>query len=272
MASYSTREVSRLLGLPPARIRAYARAGLLDADRGGERGEWRFSFQDLVLLRTAKGLADANVPLRRISRALLRLRRELPADRPLTELRITADGDTVVVRDGRAAWSPESGQLRLDFLVSDLVGDVAPLVTGSGTATRGADDWYDAALEMEADDPDGAAEAYERALALDATHGEAHINLGRLLQVRGRPREAESHYRQALEALPGHATAAFNLGTVLEEQGRGQEAVRAYEAALAADPGLADAHFNLSRIFERLGERTAALRHLRSYRALIAAS
>ena len=40
--------------------------------------------------------------------------------------------------------------------------------------------------------------------------------------------------------------------------------------AIEADPNNADAHYNLAGIYERRGEKQAALRHLKSYRALTA--
>ena len=49
---YTSRDVSKLLDLTVQQIRSYAREGFLEPDRG-PRGELRFSFQDLVLLRTA---------------------------------------------------------------------------------------------------------------------------------------------------------------------------------------------------------------------------
>jgi hypothetical protein len=72
-------------------VRAFARDGYLTPGRG-PRGELRFSFQDLVILRTAKGLVAARIPTRRIRRALKRLRAELPRGRSLAELRITPKG------------------------------------------------------------------------------------------------------------------------------------------------------------------------------------
>ena len=60
MSGYSTREVSDLIGMKPDQVRHYVRRALIDPDRT-ETGEYRFNFQDVVLLRTAKGLLDANV-------------------------------------------------------------------------------------------------------------------------------------------------------------------------------------------------------------------
>ena len=65
MKGYATQDVAKLLGLSVSQVRAFARSGFLDPDRG-PRGEHRFSFPDLVLLRAAKGLATARVPARRI--------------------------------------------------------------------------------------------------------------------------------------------------------------------------------------------------------------
>src|SRR2546426_5976315 len=66
MTGYTTKEVARLLGLSPAQIRSYTRAAFLSPARAaGGRGELRFSFQDLVLLRAAKGLMAARIQIGR---------------------------------------------------------------------------------------------------------------------------------------------------------------------------------------------------------------
>ena len=58
---------------------------------------------------------------RRIRGALRTLTRQLPAGRPLSALRISFDGDRVVVRDGSERWHPEcAGSSLLDLLVADL--------------------------------------------------------------------------------------------------------------------------------------------------------
>jgi tetratricopeptide (TPR) repeat protein len=272
MKSYTTRDVARLLGLSEPQVRSHAR-DYLAPDRG-PRNTYRFSFQDLVLLRTAKALGEARIPARRIRRALRALTRQLPTGRSLSGVRISSVGDRVVVRDGEATWQPESGQLVLDLDVGGLAVRTAPVARrlarqarrSAGTLT--AEQWYDLGVDVEAAAPDEACDAYTRAIALDPRHVAARVNLGRLLQESGRPAEAATQYRAALEIQPRHATAAFDLGTALEDLGRPAEAIVAYRRALDADDTFADAHFNLARLYEQTGKRTAALRHLRAYQQL----
>src|SRR4051794_32421673 len=114
MSGYTAQEVARMMGLTAGRLRAYLRSGVLSPERGA-RGELRFSFQDLLLLRTAEGLVRERIPPRRVRRALQLLRARMPGTRPLTGLQLSADGTDVVVRDGGARWQVESGQVLLDF-------------------------------------------------------------------------------------------------------------------------------------------------------------
>src|SRR5260370_7353969 len=83
--SYPVREVATMLGLSPAQIRSYASRGFLDPERGA-RGELRFGFADLIILRTAGELTAAHIPQRKIKRVLARLRDQLPEARPLTAI------------------------------------------------------------------------------------------------------------------------------------------------------------------------------------------
>ena len=271
MKGYTTGDVAKLLGLTPDQIRVYARSGILTPERG-PRGEYRFGFQDLVLLRTAAALTAARVPARRIAHALQRLRAQLPRGRSLTELRISAHGDEIVVQDGGESWNPESGQLVLDFSVAELAAQVAPLArqvaaTAHAEAEYGADEWYELGVELEAVTPEEARAAYQRALELEPAHADAHVNLGRLLHEAGRAAEAAAHYREA-EAAGPHAVGSFNLGVALEDLRRPVDAIGAYRRALAADDSLAEAHYNLARLYERRGDAQAALRHYHAYRTL----
>jgi len=273
LKGYSSTDVAKLLGLTVAQVRAFARDGFLTPAR--RRGsELQFNFQDLVILRTAKALVAARIPTIRIRRALKKLRLELPRGRSLAELRIVAEGDRIVVSDGYAAWNPESGQISLDFAVSDLASRAAPIARRTAEAARraegdfDADGWYELGYELEAVAPIEARDAYRRALELDAHHAGAHVNLGRLLHEQGMVEEAERHYRQALRERPDDGTAAFNLAIALEDLDRLADAIEAYRAALVTDPRLADAHYNVARLYEKVGKKAAALRHLSIYRRL----
>jgi len=273
MTGYTTEEVARLLGLSPAQIRSYTRAGFLSPARGA-RGDLRFTFQDLVLLRAAKGLMAARIPAAQVRRSLRRLKQQLPRGRALSELRITAEGHRVVARDGAVAWNPESGQLVLDFDVARLAQRAAPLARRQAAAAReveddfDADDWFELGLELEVSAPEEARDAYRRALELDPHLADARVNLGRLLVESDRAEEAETHFRAVVADHPDHATAWFNLGIALEDRRRPNDAVKAYERAIAADRRLADAYFNLARLYEQAGKRAAALRNLSKYRLL----
>lgn len=273
MKGYTTREVAEVLGLPTSRILSWTRRGLI-SPRRGPRGAYVFSFQDIVLLRTARELLEADVPARRVNASLRALRQQLPVGRPLSAVTISAAGDRILVRDEDAVWEPDSGQLRIDFAVSD-VADATVHIARRALREEGrddgmgADDWYDSAVDLEAVSVDEAIDAYGRALALDPTHSDAHLNLGRLLHEAGRVQEAEAHYRSAASADPRSARAFYNLGVALEDQGAASGAVEAYEAALRLDADLAVAHFNLSRLLEAEGRQEDAIAHLAEYKRLL---
>src|SRR5256884_2528212 len=198
MKGYTSRDVAKLLGLTVAQVRGFARDGFLTPGRG-PRGELLFSFQDLVILRTAKGLVAARIPTRRIRRALRRLRTELPRGRSLAELRITAEDDRIVVSDGESTWSPESDQMQLDFAISDLATRAAPMARRAARAARlveqdlSAQDWYDLGLELEVAAPIEARDAYRRALQLHPPHAHPHVNPGPPLHQPGLLRETARH-------------------------------------------------------------------------------
>lgn len=271
-SGYSTRDVASLLGLSIAQVRSCVRAGFLSPGQG-PRGEHRFSFQDLILLRTAKGLLAARVPHRRIHLALRNLREQLPEGRPLTGVRISAQGHHVVVRDGREVWNPESGQALLDFEVAELARGAASLQRVKSKiaepAPDAAEEWYEMGVEIEDEDPGEAIQAYRKALEMNPDLADAHLNLGRLLHETEGAAAAGPCYRRALALRPDDPTALFNLGVALQDLDRPHEAIEVYEKALELDPELADAHFNLAGIYERLGRNKSAIRHLKSYRKLI---
>ncbi len=263
-SAYSTQEVSELLEWPAARIYNFVRSGLVHPQKNS-RGEFVFSFRDLVVLRAAKELIDKGLATRKVKRSLAAVAHLLPDGRPLSTVRVSRAGDHVVVRQGELWWEVETGQGHMLF---DEVRR-APQALAAPVQAHASDEWYDRAIDLEEIAPADAMRAYSKAIELDGKQADAHINLGRLLQQTGRLEEAEGHYRKALTCAPGNAVAAFNLGTLLEDQGHESEALQAYKAAL---PELADAHHNLARLYEKLGRRKAAIRHLRAFQVFLKGS
>jgi tetratricopeptide (TPR) repeat protein len=260
----STAEVSRVLGLREGRVRELVRAGLCRPARS--RRGYAFSFQDLVVLRAAKELLERQISGARLRRAIAALAAELPEDRPLSGLRIFADGREVAVRDGRAAWQPATGQIVLDFEVDDLTRRAEEIVRDP-EPNRGQAE-LDRALALEDDDPGAAADAYRKALAEDPSLVDAYVNLGRLAHAAGDAREAARLDHLALERSPDDPIVHFNLALALEDLGSHAPAVAHYQRALALDPDFADAHFNLGALCEQLGREADAVRHYHAYKKL----
>jgi Tfp pilus assembly protein PilF len=272
---FRTTEVARILSVSPIRIRTMVRAGLCLPGRHGRAFE--FSFQDLVLLRAAHGLSKAGVPPRRVKSAMHQLTRELPSDRPLSGVRIFADGRRVAVRQGHRAWNPESGQHLFMFDVDELAEKSGVVLRapkqkaerrGAGKDELSATAWFDSGVGLENDDPDGARAAYQRAVEIDPEMSDAYVNLGRLLHDAGDLDEAIRCYREALERAPDDPVLHYNFALALEDAGDMKAARQHYHEAVEIDPGFADAHFNLGRLLERIGRRSQALRHLSAYRRL----
>ena len=99
-SGYNVSQAAKLLDLPVSRIREFVKAESIHPRRG-PRGEYRFSFQDIVLLRTARELLDQNIPTRRVRESLEALREQLPVGRPLSAVQVSALGDKVLVADPR---------------------------------------------------------------------------------------------------------------------------------------------------------------------------
>ena len=276
MRSYSMRDVQRVLRLSPDTTRNLIKAGFVRPARGARR-EYRFSFQDLIVLRTARALIDAKVPARRIRRSLESLRRELPESVPLSGLSISAVGDHVVVRDGDSQRQVESGQYLLGLEVSMENGvlrvvehrEPAPPAASASATVVPDGDWFTQALSLESTDPEGALSAWRHAVDEDAGNAAAWTNWGRLLHEQGQTRQAAEVYRRALQTIGPDPLLLFNQGVLLEDLGDAAAALEAYQSALAEDPELADCHYNLARLYESLGQAQHAIRHLGQYRRLV---
>ena len=273
-----------MLGLSRHIVTGLIDAGFVAPQRG-PRNELRFTFQDLMLLRTAHALQSQQVPARRIVASLKRLKATLPAELPLSGLRITAVGADVAVRDRSGRLQADSGQLLMDFDVAPVAGTVAILERGAaepwiaGQARNdevechpgldpGSIDAYHRALSLEPTNPAAAEAAYLQALALDPTLEDAYLNLGAMWSEAGRHTEVVRLSDAALKHCPGSALLHFNRAVALDHLERLDAAAASYEQALQLDPRLADAHYNLAELHKQAGDERGALRHYSAYRRL----
>ena len=274
-ATFSLRAAQDKLGLSRTVLAGLIAEGFVSPARG-PRNAYRFSFQDLALLRTAHALRQSGIAPRKILQALARLKAALPEELPLTGLRITAVGTDVAVRERGGNLASADGQLLMDFEVATAGATVAFIDRDRRRPARGgeapADDpqaWLRHGEAREAaGDAAGAEAAYRRALAIAPDHVGAYLNLGALLCEGGHCDAAAEVYEAAIGHCAESPSVWFNRGIALEDQDRPTEAQESYERCLALDPGLADAHFNLGRLHEQLGDARGALRHYNAYRRL----
>jgi tetratricopeptide (TPR) repeat protein len=265
MQEYSLADLKRLFGLPPALVRKLSQAGFITAPASAGRnkaGKSKYTFQDLLVLRVAGALKAAKLSTPKITAALEQIRNALPSGR-LPAIALAASGKDLVVRDGTREWEA-SGQYALPLMPKPAPEPVAALrPSPEVSAASVAQDHFLRGHLLEDSDVGAARAAYLAALSVQEDHLEARINLGRLLHLEGKLKEAEQLYRQAKTSS---ALLSFNLAILLEDLEREEEAVAAYREALALDPLLCDAHFNLSRLHEKANRPKEALRHLLAYR------
>ncbi|MDX2456297.1 MAG: MerR family transcriptional regulator [Gammaproteobacteria bacterium] len=108
---FSTRQVCRITGLSARQLGYWRKTGLISPAMETRGGHARYSFIDLISLKTASRLIDAGVSVQRIRQCLRSLSRFLPnTDTPLQELSLVATGDVVLVLRSGAAFDALTGQ------------------------------------------------------------------------------------------------------------------------------------------------------------------
>ena len=270
MHEYSAKDLEKLFNLSGAFVRSLIRDRFVQPATAGGRSH--YSFRDLLVLRTAGALRQANIPPSKIKAALRNLGDVLPGT-SANALSVSPTGRDIAVREGRNLFAYESGQYALPLSAGAPAAAPAQLrdrnTAPETTDTFAAATHFDAAYLLEEEDAAAARAAYEACLRADAEHLDARINLGRLLHLAGELEAAERVYKAA--KYPS-ATLLFNFAVLLEDMQRAGESIEHYRHALAMDPRCADAHFNLARLHEQQSRPKEALRHLLAYKRLMAGS
>ncbi|NNN07240.1 MAG: tetratricopeptide repeat protein [Elusimicrobia bacterium] len=121
-----------------------------------------------------------------------------------------------------------------------------------------------ASADLAAGDADGAMAQYREVLRLRPGDFGARVNMGVLLEKRGRLEEAETVLRAALALRPGADDATVNLANVLSARGRRSAALALLTDLAAREPGFAPGRFNRGLLLIALGRRAEGREELRA--------
>ncbi|MEO5737968.1 MAG: tetratricopeptide repeat protein [Variovorax sp.] len=269
---YTLRGIRQMLGLTRHAISKLIELGFVKPLRGPGR-IYRFSFRDVVLLRSAHDLREAHIPTRQILRSLRLLKDALPPEVPVSGLRITAAGDRITVRENDTQWEPATGQLVMDFSIAPAQGKVS-FIRQPATPPEAdpvgddSDALFEMAEVLEESDPPAAQAIYRRLIALKPSDADAYLNLGFMLCEAGRWEDASALYQAAVRHCPEAPLVHYNRAVALEAQGRVGPALKSYEECLRLQPDLVDAHQNAALLYEQAGHKQLAIRHFSAYRRL----
>lgn len=97
------------------------------------------------------------------------------------------------------------------------------------------------------------AAAHEKALEIDPSLVQAHINLIELYGRLGQFNKAEENYRAAIRIDPGYAESYYNYGVLLLSAEKYSQAEEAFQKTIEINPFHAGAHNNLGYLLERQG-------------------
>ncbi|MGQ0811315.1 MAG: tetratricopeptide repeat protein [Nitrospiraceae bacterium] len=261
---YSAQEITKLLGLPAAAVRRCLRAALLPPPSRNQH----YSFQDLILLKTCRGLIEAAITTKQIRRLLESLKNQLPHDQHLSTLRIYASGRRVIVWDGTAHWQPDCGQFLFNFDAQEFPGLIRQPAHLRARKVRSACEWVVRGEQLEDTSDEEARQAYHEALRIEPEYAPAHLRLGKLyFNCQDWP-ESKRCFYHATRYDQRDAQGPYYLAIVLERLGQADAAVKAFKQALLRDARFYDAHVQLARLYEAQGKKPDAIRHYHAARRL----
>lgn len=267
--TFTRAEVAERFGVAARRLSSWERAGIIVPSGPRARGAAKYTFTDLLAVRIAKGLSASGFSTAQLRAAIAHLQTQLPPlAQPLTEMRLGAEGRSLVARHEGARFDPLTGQLIFDFDVRALRDDVVRVLRPRVSARQQeAWKWYLEGLRLDEDETArGRAEAaYRKAIELDPNLATALTNLGNLRLTDDDRDEAEALYRRALAADPNLAEAPYNLAYLLVERNEREAAVVLFARAIELRPDFAEAHYNLAMALSELGQHLQARPHWKRY-------
>jgi tetratricopeptide (TPR) repeat protein len=271
---YGREDVRRIADVTERQLRTWEKQGLVEPQE-------TFGFSDLLALKTLKKLRELRITPKQIQSAISSLKLRLEGiDRPLAQLRITAEGRRITVHVAGDMMEPISGQLLLNFDAKEIERLRSFPVSTVSTATayeakeRLAEHWFQRGLALEETGApvEAAAAAYRKAIESNPNASGALVNLGTIAFKMRRMKEAAAYYERAMQADPAYPLAHFNLGNLNDELANLEAARKHYLEAIRLNPRYADAYFNLALLCERNNELLQAIGYWNTYLKLDSSS
>jgi DNA-binding transcriptional MerR regulator len=261
--TFSTRAAARILAVSPYRIRYWVKRRLiLPAAQSGRN--YRFAFNDLIVMRVAKELLTRRRHLEGVQRCFDRARAMLEPGRPVTALKLVNDDGQIVVSGAGLLIEAESGQLQLDFRARRAAGKVEDSFGPARARER-----FEEARRIAERDPLRALTIYSELVGREPGNFEAHMRLAAMLEREGDLRGALRHLLGAATIVPASAEVHMKLGALYRRQDEDQPALRSFLRALECDPTLVEAHRNVAELYGAAGRRRDAQKHLNAIHRLI---
>ena len=108
---FTCQQVMNITALSRRQLSYWRKTGLISPQQHTPGGHTRYSFADLLTLKTAKKLIDAGLSVQRIRKSITSLTNFLPScTTPLTELSLVVTGDVILVLQRDTAFEALSGQ------------------------------------------------------------------------------------------------------------------------------------------------------------------
>lgn len=108
---FTSKQVMGVTGVTHRQLVYWRKTGLIAPSQRTAGGHARYSFTDLIALKSAKQLIDAGVSVQRLRTSIASLIRFLPSlKQPLSELSIIATGDVLLVFHRGSAFEALTGQ------------------------------------------------------------------------------------------------------------------------------------------------------------------
>jgi tetratricopeptide (TPR) repeat protein len=260
--TFSTRAAARILAVPPGRIRYWVKRQFINPSMLRGRN-FRFAFNDLILMRLAKELIPTRSHLEPVQRCFDRVRGMIGTSRAVSSLKLENLDGRIVVRDGDACFEAETGQLVLNFEKRSR----GKVEEGFGAAR--ARERFEEARRTAEEDPLKALTIYSDLVNREPVNFDAHMRLAALLEHEGDLKGALRNYLGAAAIVPANSDVHYKLGLLYRKTGENDAAIRSLNRALECDPTMVEAHRNLADVFSQVGRKRDAIKHLSAIHRLI---